>query len=74
LKNVRRKKNDNPQKVDGYVVNNSTESVQVEVTTPETITISDTTENNIMETVVPAEDVTTTDTVTGKRKSKALAP
>jgi hypothetical protein len=29
-------KNDNLQKADGYVVNDSTESIQVETTTPET--------------------------------------
>jgi hypothetical protein len=51
-------------KTDGYVVSNSTESIQVETTTPETTAISDT-ENNITETAVLAEQyVTTTDAVT----------
>jgi hypothetical protein len=35
-------KNDN-LKADGYVVSNSTESIQVETTTPETTAISDAT-------------------------------
>jgi hypothetical protein len=48
-------KNDNLQKADGYVVSNSTESIQVETTTPETTAISDATENNITETAVLAE-------------------
>jgi hypothetical protein len=61
-------KNDN-QKADGYVVSNSTESIQVETTTPETTAISDATENNITETAVLAEQyVTTTDAVTEKIK------
>jgi hypothetical protein len=51
-------------KADGYVVSNSTESIQVETTT-ETTAISDATENNITETAVLAEQyVTTTDAVT----------
>jgi hypothetical protein len=49
------------KKADGYV-SNSTESIQVETTTPETTAISDATENNITETAVLAEQyVTTTD-------------
>jgi hypothetical protein len=52
------------KKADGYV-NNSTESIQVETTTPETTAISDATENNNNETAVLAEQyVTTTDAVT----------
>jgi hypothetical protein len=62
-KNVRRKKWQ-CKKADGYV-SNSTESIQVETTTPETTAISDATENNITETAVLAEQyVTTTDAVT----------
>jgi hypothetical protein len=54
----------NTKKADGYV-SNSTESIQVETTTPETTAISDATENNITETAVLAEQyVTTTDAVT----------
>jgi hypothetical protein len=67
-------KNDNLQKADGYVVSNSTESIQVETTTPETTAISDATENNITETAVLAEQyVTTTDAVTENVNQKALS-
>jgi hypothetical protein len=66
-------KNDNLQ-ADGYVVSNSTESIQVETTTPETTAISDATENNITETAVLAEQyVTTTDAVTENVNQKALS-
>jgi hypothetical protein len=48
----RRKRMTTCKKADGYVVSNSTESIQVETTTPETTAISDATENNITETAV----------------------
>jgi hypothetical protein len=72
-------KNDNLQKADGYVANDSNESVQVETTTSETEAISDTPENEITEpvedkSVAPAEEeVATTDAVTENVNQKALS-
>jgi hypothetical protein len=72
-------KNDNLQKADGYVANDSNESVQVETTTSETEAISDTPENEITEpvedkSVAPTEEeVATTDAVTENVNQKALS-
>jgi hypothetical protein len=66
--------NDNLQKAHGYVANDSSESVQVEAPTPETKSISDTTENTIAETqVLGEEELITRDDVPENINQKALS-
>jgi hypothetical protein len=66
--------NDNLQKAHGYVANDSSESVQVEAPTPETESISDTTENTIAETqVLGEEELITRDDVPENINQKALS-
>jgi hypothetical protein len=66
--------NDNLQKAHGYVANDSSESVQVEAQTPETKSISDTTENTIAETqVLGEEELITRDDVPENINQKALS-
>jgi hypothetical protein len=66
--------NDNLQKAHGYVANDSSESVQVEAPTPETESISDTTENTITETqVLGEEELITRDDVPENINQKALS-
>jgi hypothetical protein len=72
-------KNDNLQKADGYVVNDSNESVQVETISSETDVVAQTTENEITEpvaekSVAPAEeDVAATAAMTENVNQKALS-
>ena len=66
--------NDNLQKAHGYAANDSSESVQVEAPTPETKSISDTTENTIAETqVLGEEELITIDDVPENINQKALS-
>jgi hypothetical protein len=66
--------NDNLQKAHGYAANDSSESVQVEAPTPETKSISDTTENTIAETqVLGEEELITRDDVPENINQKALS-